>query len=38
MVPTWELSDRLAALDGVLRVESPLEGGTLVAATIPVSA
>jgi signal transduction histidine kinase len=30
------LADRLAALDGRLRVESPAEGGTLVAAAIPV--
>ena len=30
------LSDRLAALDGRLRVESPADGGTLVAAEIPV--
>jgi signal transduction histidine kinase len=29
------LGDRLAVLDGTLRVESPLDGGTLVAATIP---
>jgi signal transduction histidine kinase len=29
------LADRLAALDGRLRVESPAEGGTLVAASIP---
>jgi GAF domain-containing protein len=32
------LADRLAALDGKLRVESPVDGGTLVAATIPVPA
>jgi signal transduction histidine kinase len=31
------LADRLAALDGQLRVESPAGGGTLVAATIPLS-
>jgi signal transduction histidine kinase len=31
------LGDRLAALDGGLRVESPAGGGTLVAAAIPVS-
>jgi signal transduction histidine kinase len=31
------LRDRLAALDGQLRVESPADGGTLVAAEIPVS-
>jgi signal transduction histidine kinase len=30
------LGDRVAAHDGTLRVESPPEGGTLVAATIPV--
>jgi GAF domain-containing protein len=30
------LADRLAVLDGRLRVESPLDGGTLVAADIPV--
>jgi signal transduction histidine kinase len=29
------LGDRLAVHDGTLRVESPLDGGTLVAATIP---
>ena len=29
------LADRLAALDGELRVESPADRGTLVAATIP---
>jgi signal transduction histidine kinase len=29
------LTDRLAALDGQLRVESPADGGTLVAADIP---
>jgi signal transduction histidine kinase/uncharacterized protein YoaH (UPF0181 family) len=31
------LADRLAALDGRLRVESPAGGGTLVAVTIPLS-
>ena len=31
------LADRLAALDGQLRVESPAGGGTLVAATIPLA-
>jgi PAS domain S-box-containing protein len=31
------LADRLAVLDGRLRVESPLDGGTLVAADIPVA-
>ncbi|MEA2232499.1 MAG: hypothetical protein QOD83_2315 [Solirubrobacteraceae bacterium] len=30
------LADRLAVLDGKLRVESPAAGGTLVAADIPV--
>jgi signal transduction histidine kinase len=30
------LRDRLAALDGRLRVESPPDGGTLIAAVIPV--
>ena len=30
------LADRLAALDGALRVESPAGGGTLVVATIPL--
>ena len=30
------LSDRLAALDARLRVESPADGGTLVAADIPL--
>jgi GAF domain-containing protein len=30
------LADRVAALDGRLRIESPREGGTLVAAAIPV--
>jgi signal transduction histidine kinase len=29
------LGDRLAVLDGSLRVESPVEGGTLIAAAIP---
>jgi signal transduction histidine kinase len=32
------LSDRLAVLDGRLRVESPAEGGTLLAADIPLRA
>jgi signal transduction histidine kinase len=32
------LADRLAVLDGRLRVESPVDGGTLVAAEIPVPA
>ena len=31
------LRDRLAVLDGQLGVESPLDGGTLVAAEIPLS-
>jgi PAS domain S-box-containing protein len=31
------LRDRLTVLDGRLRVESPLDGGTLVAAEIPLS-
>jgi signal transduction histidine kinase len=30
------LADRLAVLDGKLRVESPVDAGTLVAAGIPV--
>jgi signal transduction histidine kinase len=30
------LADRVAALDGRLRIESPADGGTLVAATIPL--
>ena len=30
------LADRVAALDGRLRVETPAAGGTLVAATIPL--
>ena len=32
------LWDRLAALDGRLRIESPADGGTLVAATTPIPA
>ena len=32
------LRDRLAALDGRLRIESPAGGGTLVTATIPIAA
>jgi signal transduction histidine kinase len=32
------LADRLAAIDGELRVESPAGGGTLVAASIPLPA
>jgi signal transduction histidine kinase len=32
------LADRLAVLDGKLRIESPAGGGTLLAAEIPVSA
>jgi signal transduction histidine kinase len=31
------LADRLAALDGRLRVESPADGGTLIAAAIPLA-
>jgi signal transduction histidine kinase len=31
------LADRLAALDGELRVESPADGGTLIAAAIPIA-
>jgi signal transduction histidine kinase len=31
------LADRLAVLNGRLRVESPGEGGTLVAAELPLS-
>ena len=31
------LADRLAALDGRLRVESPSDGGTLIAAAIPLA-
>jgi signal transduction histidine kinase len=31
------LADRLAALDGRLRVESPTDGGTLIAAAIPLA-
>jgi signal transduction histidine kinase len=31
------LADRLAALDGVLRVETPADGGTLIAADIPLA-
>jgi signal transduction histidine kinase len=30
------LADRLAVLDGQLRIESPADGGTFVAADIPV--
>jgi signal transduction histidine kinase len=30
------LADRLAVLDGQLRIESPADGGTLVAANIPL--
>ncbi len=32
------LADRLAVLDGQLRVESPADGGTLVVADIPLRA
>jgi PAS domain S-box-containing protein len=31
------LGDRVAAIDGQLRVESPADGGTVVAAAIPVA-
>jgi signal transduction histidine kinase len=31
------LADRLSVLEGQLRVESPVDGGTLVAADIPLS-
>jgi signal transduction histidine kinase len=31
------LADRVAALDGRLRIESPADGGTLVEAAIPIS-
>jgi signal transduction histidine kinase len=31
------LADRLAALDGELRVESPADGGTLITAAIPLA-
>jgi signal transduction histidine kinase len=30
------LADRLAAIDGQLRVDSPVGGGTLVTAAIPL--
>ena len=30
------LADRLAALDGRLLIESPADGGTVVAAAIPI--
>jgi len=30
------IEDRLAALDGRLRVDSPLAGGTVIAASIPL--
>jgi signal transduction histidine kinase len=30
------LADQVAALDGSFRLESPADGGTLVAADIPV--
>jgi signal transduction histidine kinase len=30
------LEDRMAALDGRLEVKSPADGGTLVAAAIPI--
>jgi signal transduction histidine kinase len=31
------LADRLAVLDGRLRIESPAHGGTLLAADIPLA-
>jgi signal transduction histidine kinase len=31
------LADRLAALNGALRVESPAAGGTLIAAAMPIA-
>jgi signal transduction histidine kinase len=31
------LADRLAALDGQLRIESPADGGTLITAVIPLA-
>jgi len=31
------LADRLAVLDGRLEVENPADGGTLVAAAIPLA-
>jgi PAS domain S-box-containing protein len=31
------LADRISALDGSLRIDSPADGGTLVAAAIPLS-
>jgi signal transduction histidine kinase len=31
------LGDRLAVLDGTLRVKSPPDGGTLIAAAIPLA-
>jgi signal transduction histidine kinase len=31
------LTDRLAALEGRLEIESPAEGGTVVAAAIPLA-
>ena len=31
------LADRLVVLDGRLRVDSPADGGTLVAASIPLA-
>jgi signal transduction histidine kinase len=30
------LADRLAALDGQLRVESPTDGGTLITGALPI--
>jgi signal transduction histidine kinase len=31
------LADRLASIDGVLRVETPSAGGTLITAAIPLA-
>jgi signal transduction histidine kinase len=31
------LTDRLAALDGLLRIETPSGGGTLITAAIPLT-
>jgi signal transduction histidine kinase len=31
------LADRLAALDGLLRVETPPGGGTMITAAIPLA-
>jgi signal transduction histidine kinase len=32
------MSDRVATLAGTLTIESPVSGGTLVSATLPLSA